>query len=135
CSTLPPPPTSPLFPYTTLFRSAGRLRQGHRGEQSDDPQLARYIAALVVELDSHVIHVSAAVDAGPPAGLGDEQRLGRAQELGMLGRHLHIFGAGAQDLDGPVTQDAEAAFLDWRQPGRTVVADEFVFSHAEEGEV
>src|SRR5207253_8840413 len=36
-SLLPPPPTSPLFPYTTLFRSQRPLGRSH--EPSLDPQL------------------------------------------------------------------------------------------------
>src|SRR5205814_3534516 len=33
---LPPPPRSPLFPYTTLFRSR-RRRAGHRAERARRP--------------------------------------------------------------------------------------------------
>src|SRR5205807_6971968 len=50
---LPPPPLSPLFPYTTLFRSLGFIGVGNRGDQVLDAFLAHKDAQVVAVCDIH----------------------------------------------------------------------------------
>src|SRR5690349_22918359 len=39
---IPPPPTSTLFPYTTLFRSHTRTHRAHIVQVTYDPSLVKY---------------------------------------------------------------------------------------------
>src|SRR5690606_41427030 len=53
--TLPPPPTSPLFPYTTLFRSiAADWNDSSTGSGSVDSQLKA--AGLVIAKDENTVN-------------------------------------------------------------------------------
>src|SRR2546422_6353976 len=64
------PPRSTLFPYTTLFRSPRRARQGHEG------------AARVISHDEAVRLME-----GPPAGLDD---LRSEEHTSELQSRLHL---------------------------------------------
>src|SRR5690606_41561770 len=82
CATLLPPPTSPLFPYTTLFRSdllAARGQEDHRhlAEGSDPP--AHLEAADVRQAHVQHQHVHAA-GAHPLHRLLPEQAVLRSEE-------------------------------------------------------
>src|SRR5207244_13279627 len=46
-SPLSPPPTSTLFPYTTLFRSPGKFLAAERQHRASETQLFRLLQALL----------------------------------------------------------------------------------------
>src|SRR5437870_12819330 len=70
----PPPPTSTLFPYTTLFRSHLNWTAlgNQRGEQcGGEKELHRWTPSAVVRLANHVDHgfsPSASILMAAPAG-------------------------------------------------------------------
>src|SRR5690349_24066089 len=61
CSINPPPPRSTLFPYTTLFRSAGERRRVFRAEHPRRPFEGVYVVFVGVVVSTGGIQVAAIV--------------------------------------------------------------------------
>src|SRR5690606_41057791 len=59
-----PPPSSTLFPYTTLFRSRGASRRGHRQADTGFPGRARRLGRPRARSDLHPRPAARGLDAG-----------------------------------------------------------------------
>ena len=102
-----------------------------RCEQPHNAQLANGLAAAVIDLDAHIIHVLAAMHPRPHIGLGHQQRFVRGNEGGVLWRGFNKSRATAQHLDLTVGQNAQPALGDRRQ--RLVI--DAVVAHPQKSEV
>ena len=114
---------------------ARALGIGRGGEQPDDAELARQLAARIEELHAHVVHRGAAMDGCAHVGLGDDESRGLHEEAADLRRHGDQLFTALQHMGFGSAQKAQSRILDRHEIAARHAAIELVLAHAEKGEV